>query len=186
MRAQPRRQLLLDKAASLFNQHGYHATGIDRILKESGVSKATLYKYFASKDALILEVLKQRHVQLKQSLIDHFTNAPIKEESVLIIFDNFNDWFNSENFYGCNFINAGAEFAQDDSEIHQYSTYHKESLKQLLKEFLIKTKRNKEESVAIADSLILLLDGAIIGAQIRGDMQSALKAKAIAAKLLKN
>ena len=47
-RPQPRRDLLVKTAYRLFNAQGYHATGIDQILAESGVAKATLYKYFSS------------------------------------------------------------------------------------------------------------------------------------------
>lgn len=184
MSAQPRRQLLIDKAFNLFNEYGFHATGIDRILKESGVSKATLYKHFGSKEALIVEVLEQRHHQLIELVTELFNNSAIEAETVLVVFDIFDGWFNSTNFFGCNFINAGAEYAHNDSKIHQYSTYHKESLRQKMEDFLVKTNKTQEESESIADSLILLLDGAIIGAQIRNDKKSALKAKAIARRLL--
>ena len=49
-----RRDQLLDTALALFCRDGFHGTGVDRILAESGVAKATLYKHFRSKDELIL------------------------------------------------------------------------------------------------------------------------------------
>ena len=55
-----RRDHLVGTALSLFSKHGYHATGIDRILAESGVAKMTLYKHFRSKDELILAALRRR------------------------------------------------------------------------------------------------------------------------------
>ena len=55
-----KRDLLLGTAERLFYTEGYHATGIDRILSESGVAKMTLYKHFISKEELILAVLDAR------------------------------------------------------------------------------------------------------------------------------
>ena len=55
-----RRDHLIDTAIRLFNENGYHATGIDKILAESGVAKMTLYKHFKSKDELILAALARR------------------------------------------------------------------------------------------------------------------------------
>ena len=59
--ASNKRDQLLNTAENLFYREGYHATGIDRILAESGVAKMTLYKHFKSKDELILAVLDARH-----------------------------------------------------------------------------------------------------------------------------
>jgi len=59
--ASNKRDQLLSTAEDLFYRDGYHATGIDRILAESGVAKMTLYKHFKSKDELIVAVLDARH-----------------------------------------------------------------------------------------------------------------------------
>ena len=61
MMATSKREQLLDTALRLFYREGYHATGIERILAESGVAKMTLYKHFASKDELMLAALQRRH-----------------------------------------------------------------------------------------------------------------------------
>ncbi|MEE8533082.1 MAG: helix-turn-helix domain-containing protein, partial [Alphaproteobacteria bacterium] len=58
--ASSRRDHLVDTALALFCRDGFHATGIDRILAESGVAKMTLYKHFKSKDELILAALRRR------------------------------------------------------------------------------------------------------------------------------
>ncbi|WP_461519559.1 TetR/AcrR family transcriptional regulator, partial [Porticoccus sp.] len=109
---QPRRQHLIDTAHRLFNEHGYHATGIDWILAESGVSKATLYKHFRSKEELILAVLQQRHAYFMTLLEEAVAKARKNgQQPVLVIFDVLDAWFESEGFFGCNFIKASAEYA---------------------------------------------------------------------------
>jgi AcrR family transcriptional regulator len=183
MRAQPRKQQLIDTAFTLFNEHGYHATGIDWILNQSGVAKATLYKHFASKDDLILAVLKQRHDNLYASTKSMLEKA--SEESdcpVLQVFDHLHDWFNDKHYFGCNFIKACAEYADESSEIHRYAAGHKESMRELLLEYL--DDPNLELRRWQAEALSLLIDGAIVSAQVCGSKNAALTARTAAEHLL--
>jgi len=52
---------VLEAAAELFSERGLDATSIDSIAAASAVSKATIYKHWADKDALCLEVLGHVH-----------------------------------------------------------------------------------------------------------------------------
>lgn len=183
MNAQPRKQHLINTAYRLFNQHGYHATGIDRILEESGVSKATLYKYFRSKEELIIAVLQQRHEQLLALTTERIEQSKSKEP-VLAIFDVLNEWFNSGSFFGCNFIRASGEYTQVDDIIHDYAARHKESVRQVIESHLnVKDKKGRR---ALSMQLALLVDGAIVRAQVTGDRNTAGAAKEIAALLLQH
>lgn len=185
MAPQPRKQLLVDTAFKLFNEHGYHAMGIDGILKESGVSKATLYKHFPSKDALIIGVLEQRHSELLNSMEQCLKQAEGSIEfPVLAIFDALEHWFNSEDFFGCNFIQASAEYSEANCPIHLYAAKHKESVKTLLAGYLGLNKLNHAQRLELADKLLIIIDGTIIAAQVRGDKQAAETARAIAGILL--
>ena len=53
----PKRQLVLNAAASLFMAHGYGAVSMDAIARAAGVSKATLYAHFNSKDQLFATII---------------------------------------------------------------------------------------------------------------------------------
>lgn len=179
---QPRKQLLIDTAYRLFNEHGYHATGIDLVLAESGVSKATLYKHFRSKDELILAVLQQRHEQQIALIQQTLEQARGKEEPpALAVFDALDNWFQSEGFFGCNFINASAEYAQEDDAIHQLAAWHKARVQRLIEDSL---GTHGEDKAALAAQLSLLVDGAIVYAHTRGDKNAAKLAKKMAARLL--
>ncbi|KXI28816.1 TetR/AcrR family transcriptional regulator [Paraglaciecola hydrolytica] len=175
--ATPRKQVLIDTAYRLFNQHGYHATGIDRILADSGVSKATLYKHFKSKEELILEVLQQRHEQL-YAMLERAMQENKSSHPALALFDALNNWFQSEHFYGCNFIKAGGEYPQIQDPIHSFSAWHKNSVSQLLSRYL------PENQQYLSNAFCLLADGAIIAAQIRGQKDAAKQAKIFAQQLL--
>lgn len=182
MRQQPRKQLLLETAYGLFNRQGYHATGIDQILAESGVAKATLYKYFPSKEDLILAVLERRHQQLEAHLAASLA-AWEGPDKVLALFEAHHAWFHSADFQGCNYIHASAEYADPDHPIHRYAAWHKRWLKDLLQAELAKA-RPQPEAERLAGQLLLLLDGATVAAQVRGELNAARQARAVAAVLL--
>ncbi|MEP1448561.1 MAG: helix-turn-helix domain-containing protein [Paraglaciecola sp.] len=176
---QPRKQHLIDTALILFNQHGYHATGIDLILAQSKVSKATLYKHFRSKDELILAVLQQRHTQILVMIKAKVEEAKQAGSSaVLAIFDALHQWFNSDDFYGCNFINASAEYADASAPIHAFAAQHKQAVIDLIKTQLSAEDKTKAEQIG------LLVEGAIVMAHTRGAKRSALMAKEMAQHLI--
>lgn len=184
MPMQPRKQQLIDTAYRLFNEYGYHATGIDRILAESGVSKATLYKYFRSKDDLVIAVLQQRHDQLMLLLGNALEHAGEGSPArAVVIFDVLDGWFRSDAFFGCNFINASAEFAEQGHPIHALAARHKVSIRLFIEDCLeISSKRRRS---LMAEQLALLADGAIVRAHTCGDRDAALLAKKMAMQLLK-
>lgn len=181
---QTRKQHLIDVAYRLFNEHGYHATGIDRILAESGVSKATLYKHFRSKDELVVAVLQQRHEQLIQSVGEAIEQAKLRGESpALVIFDVLNAWFRSDHFFGCNFINASAEYAEEGHVIYILAAEHKAAMQDLIECSLVDISGRRKRQL-MAEQLALLVDGAIVRAHTRGDRDAARLAKKMATQLL--
>jgi len=179
---------LLNTAAKLFAEHGYHATGIDTIMRVSGVSKTTLYKYFCSKEELILEVLSRRHEELMQLFSDYVEESRLsspgiaEEEHVLAIFDALHDWINGGCFYGCNFIKASAEYTDPDDPINVVSAAHKKVLSKFIAKLLSDrpSTRNRE----LADQILMILDGAIIAAHVCHDKKAVIKAKPIVWALL--
>lgn len=174
---------LIETALQLFNRHGYHATGIDTIMAVSGVSKTTLYKYFRSKELLILAVLEYRHQNLSE-LFDSTIKAsreahPQAQESYHLhaFFDALQEWFEDDNFFGCNFINASAEFADKDHPVHRFACRHKHWLKDCLEELL--------DDAILAEQVMLLVDGAIVTAQVQNAPQAAETARQLACQLCK-
>lgn len=176
---QPRKQHLVNTAMSLFNESGYHATGIDLILAQAKVSKATLYKHFRSKDELILAALAQRHDQVLAMFTDKMMSVEATSaERVLSVFDALHEWFQSDDFYGCNFINASAEYADAEHPIHQLATQHKQVIVDLIQENLSVENKHK------ADQIGILVEGAIVMAHTRGMKKAAQMAKKMGESLI--
>ena len=179
-----RKELLLNTALKLFMEYGFHATGIDRILEESGVSKKTLYNHFRSKGDLILAALR-RH---DESFRNHFVRSVEKKggtahDRILAIFDVAEEWFFSDQFYGCTFINAVAEFSDRSTAIQNVCKDYKCMVTEYIEALAREAKaRNPAE---LAERLSLLLEGATVKAQVSEKKDSANRAKQIAELLLK-
>ena len=87
MRGPAVRERLLDAAETLFYERGITGTGVDAVLREAGVSTATLYAHFGGKDALVAAYLERRLVRWRQVWADAVDAAPTPEARLLAVFD---------------------------------------------------------------------------------------------------
>jgi AcrR family transcriptional regulator len=156
--------------------------GIDRILAESGVAKMTLYKYFPSKDELIQAVLKRRDRDFQDALTAFVDACKTPEAKLQAVFVWHHDWFKSDTFNGCMFINAAAEFP-NDHPARSVICQHKRRL-QAYVEALLQAWLAVESAHQLAAEFSLLLDGAIVSAQMTGNPDAALLAWCSAMKRL--
>ena len=67
-RTSTKRQEIIDAAYRCFYDGGFHATGVDTVMADTGISKRTLYKYFPSKEHLIEAVLEHYGSGVEASL----------------------------------------------------------------------------------------------------------------------
>ena len=179
-----KREILVDTAMELFYKYGYHATGIEKILSVSGVSKMTLYKHFKSKDELILAAMRRRDEQFRNWLmkeVEKRAETPI--ERILAMFDILDEWFTNKNFHGCLFINATAEYSKTDDPIHAFAAEHKRIFAAYIREILA-ADRGIADPENVAQQLMMLIDGAIVTAQISGPEKAVNKAKEAAETIL--
>lgn len=183
-----RRDDLIDTALRLFYTQGFHATGIDKVLAESGVAKMTLYKHFKSKDELILAVLNRRDEQFRNWLMGEMEKvSPNPRERLLAMFDALEIWFRGRafkglGFFGCAFINASSEFGDQEHPAHRISSEHKRRIVDYLTKVCADAgARNPSE---LAEQLALLKEGAIVTAHVRGISEAARTAKTIAEGLI--
>ncbi len=178
-----KREQIIDVALKLFYQNGFHATGVEKIREEAGVSKKTLYSHFKSKDELILATLRKRDEQFRDNFmrtVERFGETPKKQLEA--VFDTAHEWFNSKNFYGCLFINASAEFTAADDRHHIICAEHKRLMHNHIKSLAEKARAQNPDK--LAEQLNLLIEGATVQAHVCGDKRAALKAKEIAIILI--
>jgi AcrR family transcriptional regulator len=171
-------------AERLFYRDGYRIVGIDMLLAEAGVAKMTLYNHFASKEDLIIAVLEKRDKDICASIgiaIEAAGRSPTRR--LLAVFDWLETWFGNKDFNGCAFIRALSEYPDPDHAIHQTAWRHKLAVRQTLTQ-LCATAEAKNPS-ALAETLSMLIDGAIVAAHATKSAQPAATARTTAAFLLK-
>ena len=183
--ASSKRDHLIDTALQLFSRDGFHATGIDKILRESGVAKMTLYNHFRSKDELILAVLRRRDETFRNwfmRTVEASTDSP--RQRLLAIFDVLEQWFRQDGFCGCTFINATAEFGERTDVIRGSCAEHKRLVLDYLE--TLAAAAGARDPKALAFALNLLAEGAIVTAQVMGMKDAAQRAKESAAILIRD
>ena len=180
-----KRDHLIDVAADLFNRHGYHAAGVDRVIAEAGIAKTTLYRHFKSKEDLIVAVLKRVDERFRDDMrraVERDASEP--RAKLLATFDFVNDWFAQKSFYGCPFMSAAGEYGERISPVFQEAAMHKRLMVAYFEE--LARAAGLREPVRIAEEINLLHEGAIAVAHITGDPDAADRAKAIATRLIDN
>ncbi len=177
------RDRILETARTLFYRRGVNNVGIDEIIRESGVAKATMYHHFNSKDELILEFMRQgdaRWLDWLRSTTE--ANEPRPEEQLLTVFDTLAEWFALPHFRGCLLTNVTVELADPAHGATDLLRQHKTSVEGYL--------RHLAEQAQVADperlarQLMLLLEGATTMARTFADPGVAQEAKATARQLL--
>ncbi len=183
MKQSQRREHLIDTAIELFCEHGYHATGIDLILSKAGVSKKTLYTHFRSKEELIMAALRKYDGLFRNDFMRQVEGTgKSPRERLLALFDAAESWFSQKRFFGCMFINVVGEYSEEDSPIREISKQFKRSMRDYIKGLC--SQAGAGEPDALADQLALILEGAIVTAQVSGKADSARTAKEIARQLI--
>ncbi len=185
MAKRSRREHLIETAIELFNERGYHATGIDLVMEKAQMSKRTLYTYFRSKDELVLAALKHYDGVFRNHFMAEVENAaPTPEGRLLAIYDVAEAWFSQKSFYGCMFINAVGEYSEQDSPIRQVSIEFKKLMRSYVRDLCGKTAVADPDN--LASELAMLLEGAIVTAQVSRMPASARIAKRAAKILIDN
>ncbi|MGF1650199.1 MAG: TetR/AcrR family transcriptional regulator [Hyphomicrobiaceae bacterium] len=177
------RERILRAATDLFCRYGINATGIDAIIERSGTAKATLYKAFGSKDALIEAVLATEGETWRQWFIGEIEALPGGPREKLIgCFDVLRAWFADEQYFGCPFINAVGEFDKSNPRFKAIALGHKAVVMAYIGDLTRATGAVAPDQ--LAHQIGLLIDGAIVAAMITGDPRMADYAQAAARDLL--
>ena len=182
MRANKRDELL-QKALFIFYQNGFNATGMDMLVKETGISKTSMYKHFKTKDDLILATLRLRDELFRNMIwrrMEELSDTP--KGQVLALFDVLGEWFRSEEFRGCMFIKASSEFQDPRHAIRRQTAEHKLLIAENIQKMLVEAGYSSAE--VLTRQLMVLKEGAIVEAHVRQSTTAAEDAKDVAYILL--
>lgn len=178
-----KRNEIVEKALAIFYRNGFHATGMDMLVAETGISKTSMYKHFRTKEDLIVAALRLRDETIRNWLFRRMEElTPNPRNQLVALFDALGEWFEQPDFQGCLFIKASSEFQEASHLVHKQAADHKNMLHQHFTE-LAKAAGAKEPQ-NLAQKILLLKEGAIVTAHFQKNSRSAMDAKAAAAALL--
>ena len=171
------RERILRAAHELFYRDGVRATGIDRVIAESGVAKLTFYRQFASKDDLILAFLDFRH----ERWMGWFVAALARHGgTTAAVAPTLAEWFASADYRGCAFLNSVGELAPALPAVLNAARRHKQDMTAAVAR-LMKPAPGRART---ARALALAIDGAIVQAQYLASPGAAVEALAFVVKAL--
>mgnify|MGYP002725585039 CR=1 FL=1 len=184
------RERIIDTALRLFYEQGYLATGINQIISESQVAKATFYSHFASKEKLCVAYLQARHIIWMEWLKDSVEANTSTKERLQGVFVFLKEWMERCNFRGCAFLNIASEVPTLNNNIRDEVIKHKDDLKLYLRQLisLLKSSHKRYEDINIeadADMIYVLVEGAIVASQNYGQVWPIEAARKAACDLLK-
>lgn len=168
MRAKER---ILETATTLFYKYGVNATGIDLIIAEAGIAKATLYNNFDSKEELVAKYLEKLRVSFQDDLN---RSVQARGRSLSIPFDLLEATVVEGEFFGCPFTNALTELPESNL-VREEVRRHREVVMKYFSGF---------GSTEIAQQLMLVYDGAFIGCKLDPDREHVRVARDLAQQLV--
>lgn len=177
------RERILSAATELLAAQGIRATGIDCIVRSANASKMSLYKYFPSKEALIVACLEKYDAGLWSWFVEQVERkAPTPKDQLLAIFEVHAGWLTRPDFQGCPLINAAAEFPDQSHPVHQASAAFYRRLQHHMTDLSARAGARFPER--LAGQLRALFEGAIVSEQLQRNSGVAVDARSAAEILI--
>jgi AcrR family transcriptional regulator len=155
----PARARVLETATRLFYAEGVHSVGVDRIIEEAGVAKATFYHHFRSKDDLVRAYVSEQSSWQRAAAAALPAARP--RETLETIFTFMCEFGVGPGYRGCPFLNTAAEYPDPAHPVRQAIAEHRRWTRDLYRDLLAADGHPDAERTA--DILLLLRDGLSVG-----------------------
>lgn len=165
--------VITSAALRLFYRQGFHATGVEQLSQEAGVTKKTLYRHFSSKEDLVEAALELRHNEFLAKVRAVVDAVPAAKRPLAYL-DFIASWVQEPGFYGCAFINASAEYASLSLPPHRLARQHKQALQAYLEDMYAQAGCSNPRLAAM--QLLLIGEGLIVSYQVNGACPDLIKA----------
>jgi AcrR family transcriptional regulator len=166
-RPSPARARLIDAATRLFYEEGIHAVGVDRVIEEAAVTRATLYKQFGGKENLVLAYLANEDAMLRELFAAAGSTGAAPDDLLTAVIDGIAADIRHRHTRGCPFINAAAEYPDAAGAVRQLIGEHREWFRETLQ--AVAEAAGLDRPADVAASLVLLRDAALVGGYLDGD-----------------
>ena len=175
----------METAYELFYTQGYNVTGINQILDESNVAKASLYQHFGSKEELGVDYIKLVRKEWFQAFDNFLSSKSLPKQKILAAFDFLEKNVLQNNFRGCRFLNLLADIDTSSEGMHQQIVEHKLKLRAVFKDLARQHVTTSGLRLPhAADAIYLLFEAAIVETKLYRDIWPIRAAKNAAASIL--
>lgn len=152
------KERILDIASKLFKKQGFNSTGINQIIQESKVAKASFYDHFPSKNALGIHYLQERHTHWFEGLQDFVNKADCQKDKIIQAFEYLKHRNEIENFSGCVFLNMLSELKYEQNEAYEIIRNHKQDLRNFFENLI--------EYPSLSMEIYLLFEACLVESQV--------------------
>jgi AcrR family transcriptional regulator len=149
---------ILETANELFYGDGIRTVGVDRLISESAVTKATFYKHYGSKDRLIVQYVRYRDKSARDRVHSVIEGAPQAERALRGLIAQVVDEISHPDFRGCAFLNAASEYPDPAHPVRLVVSEHRDWYTDILTNLLGDMGHPMPGDAA--DELMLACDGA--------------------------
>ncbi|WP_428949888.1 TetR/AcrR family transcriptional regulator [Streptomyces sp. cg35] len=153
------RSRLLDTATRIFYAEGIHSVGVDRIIAEAQVTRATLYRHFKGKEELILAYLQQADHGIRAQVAATQVEGRSAADTVRAVSRAITEGIQYSGFRGCAFLNAVAEYPDPAHPVHQAVLAHRQWFLETVTQLLAQA--GCEPADAAGRHFVMLRDGAM-------------------------
>lgn len=177
-RSIPMRERIITAIGDLFYRGGTYLVGVDQIVRHLKITRATLYRHFEGKEALIVAYLRHRHAFVSEQM-EMLVAGKTGTAAILAIFDNLTEKTRNEAFRGCAFLIAVTE-NPGSTAIREVAHAHKIFLRQLFGRLVPAGLAHDD----ISEQLLVLYEGALAASVLRAEARPAGAARRAAVILL--
>jgi AcrR family transcriptional regulator len=176
----------MDTVTRLFYEQGFQATGINQIIEESGVAKASLYEHFPSKEAILQAYLDDATALWRNEFEEFARSRGGGEKTILALFDYRKQLAARRGFKGCTFVRVVYELPGLEETALGIVLRHKEYVRKMLKEniALLAGRRTAKEAEDLLEMILTLYEGCGVQSSLERSTRPIDNARKIAQKLI--
>jgi AcrR family transcriptional regulator len=169
------RERILATARDLFYRNGYRATGINEIIRKSGVAKATFYAHFPSKEDLAYAYVESMNREENRVFEEHLERFPGPYEKLIGLVEFLIPWSRERDYRGCAYLNISSEITDHDNPVRRESRGHYLAVRGLVGRLMKELKKTggaswkRRDAEQAADDYMLIFSGALAMAQVYHD-----------------
>jgi AcrR family transcriptional regulator len=158
------RDRILDAATELFYAHGIRAISADKIIERAGITKVTFYRYFRTKDALVVAYLERQAAWERGAVGGLLESVGDDAEALRRFAAAAGAEACRPGFRGCAFINAAAEYADPDGPVRKVVAEHRAWYRATFAALL--GRLGVADTEQAAHELMMLRDGAMVSGSL--------------------